>query len=38
MAAMERHAEAIALLQRALDADPGNPDLQSELASYKAES
>lgn len=38
MAAMERHAEAIALLQRALAADPGNPDLQSELASYKAES
>lgn len=38
MAAMERHSEAIALIQRALSADPGNPDLESELASYKADS
>lgn len=36
MVSMERHAEAIALLQRAAAADPGNPDLQAELASYKA--
>jgi len=35
MVSMERHAEAIALLQRAAAADPGNPDLQAELASYK---
>ncbi|MDM7992754.1 MAG: tetratricopeptide repeat protein [Candidatus Fermentibacter sp.] len=35
MVSMERHADAIALLQRALAADPGNPDLQAELASYK---
>jgi hypothetical protein len=36
MTSMERHAEAITLLERALAAEPGNPDLETELASYKA--
>ncbi len=38
LAALDRHADAVVMLQRAASADPGNPDLESELSSYKAES
>ncbi len=38
MAAMDRHVDAINLLERAIAGDPGNPDLEAELALYREKS